>query len=252
MRKILFVLGIIFFITCSFIQATKKQAKNESNAQNKCYSLEDTLRYQIGGKLFGLNFRPSDSITVIKSFYYQLNEGGLYREYHFIVHNRYSNAHLNFADSTLNSKYNSYKTKKWYRETYENYIKPRLDSIQSIRIDSTVKNFNGYWVYLKEYNGDYYLNDEWSWHSSFCIADSIITNHYQDGPDPRKILKVTPNESDGILISFGGNPIKIELFDKSRYIYRLIDGREIYFITPARAIHNFEIIQYTNNTGELI
>jgi hypothetical protein len=210
------------------------------------------VRHQIGGKLVSLDISPSDSITFINTVYYQPKEGDLYREYHFIVHNRYSNAHFDFADTTLNTIYNSYMTKDWYRETYETYIKPRLDTIQSRLIDPAIKNFNGYWIYLKEYNGDYYLNDDWSWHSSFNIADSIFTNHYMDGPDPKKIVEAIPIETGSISISFGGEPIRIELFDKSRNIYRFIDGRRIYFIAPARAIHNFEIIQYTNNTGDLI
>jgi hypothetical protein len=228
------------------------QNEKGMNTQNIFYSVEDTVRYQIGGNLFHLNISPTDSITVIETFYSQSKEGDLYREYHFIVHNPYSNAHLNFAYSTLDSIYNSYKTNEWYREVYENHYKPLLASRQTIQIDSSVNNFNGYWVYLREYGGDYYLDDRWSWHPSFCIADSIFTNHYMDGPDHKKILEVIPIEPNGISISFGGDPKRIESVDVTRHIYRLIDKQHNFIIAPARAIHNFEIIQYTNNTGELI
>lgn len=207
-----------------------------------------------------LNFSLSDSITVIETNYHQIPEEHLqyfditvYREYHFIVHNRYSNAHFNFEDSTLNSIYNSYMTYEWYRESYESYLKPRLDSIQSKQIDSAIKNFNGHWVYLTEYNSDYYLDDRWDWHSSFLIADSIFAPHYMEGPDYRKIMEAI-SLTNGISILYDGiqEPVRIELFDKSRYIYRFFQNGQIYFITPARAIHNFEIIQHTNNTGDLI
>ena len=211
------------------------------------------MRYQIGGKLYGLDFRPSDSITVIKSFHRQ-DKWGLYRQYDFIVHNRYSHAHRYFETSFLDSIYNSYMSNEHYRRwEYDNYLKPRLDSIQSRRIDPAIKDFNGYWVYLKEYNGDYYLNDDWNWRASFCIADSIITDHYMDGPFPEKIVEAVSISANGVSILHERirEPIKIEMFDKSRNIYRLFNGRTS-FIAPARAIHNFEIIQYTNNTGDLI
>ena len=228
------------------------------------YTVEDTVRYQIGGELYGLNFSPSDSITVIKTNHHQIPEEYLkyfditmYREYHFIVHNRYSNAHFNFADSTLNSRYNLYMTSEWYPELYERYLKPRLDSIQSKQIDPAIKDFNGYWVYLREHNGDYYLDDKWDWHSSFHIEDSIFTIftiEYMEGPYPRRIIEVIPISKNCISILYDGiqEPIKIELIDKLRYIYRFFENGRIYFITPVRAIHNFEIIQYTNNTGDLI
>jgi hypothetical protein len=215
------------------------------------YTVEDTVRYQIGGELHYLDFNPSDSITVIESIHKYYRDEDLYREYHFIVHNHYSNAHSDFTDTALNSIYNRYMTEEWHR-FYENYLKPKLDSIQSEYIDPAIKAFNGYWVYLKEYNGNYYLNDEWAPFNSFLIADSIFINNSHDGPIHTKIVEAIPFGTNGISISFGAEPIKIELFDKSRSIYRGIDGQRIYFITPTRAIHNFEVIQYTNNTGDAI
>ena len=267
MRKVVIILSFFILLTSSCVQASSKQKTTNDiliqNINDTVFhtTVEDTVRYQIGGKLYGLNFSSSDSITVIKAFHHQTPEKDLqyfditvYREYHFIVHNRYSNAHFNFADTTLNSIYDRYMTYEWYhREFYESYLKPRLDSIQSKQIAPAIKDFNGFWVYLTEYNGNYYLDDKWDWHSSFLIADSIFTPHYMDGPYHRKIIEVI-SLTNGISILYDGirEPVRIELFDKSRDIYRFFENGRIYFITPARAIHNFEIIQYTNNTGDLI
>jgi hypothetical protein len=255
--------AIIISISLMFIVLDCGQVGITQAAANQCiniysqtvadnYTVEDTVRYQINGKLYGLNFRPSDSITVIKSFHWQ-NEYGLYREYEFIVHNRYSNAHRYFETSHLDTVYNSYMTGEYWHDEYERAIR-QLDTIQSKHIDFTIKYFNGYWIYLKEHNGNYYLNDEWSWHSSFYIADSVFTTHYMDGLYPKKILEAVSLQENGIsiLLNDDKESLKIEVFDKSKSIYRLFEGGRFYFIAPTRAIHNFEIIQYTNNTGDLI
>jgi len=255
MRTTTIILSVFALIVGGCGQAGREQAAVKQNisfentqAGVDNHTVEDTVRYQVGGELYGLNFCPSDSITVIKSFHWQ-NEWGLYRQYDFIVHNRYSYAHRYFSTSYLDTIYND----EYWRDEYEWAIR-QLDLIQSIHIDFVIKDFNGYWIYLKEYNGNYYLDDEWSWHASFRIADSILTNHYMDGLYPKKILEAVSLRENGIsiLFDYDKEPLKIELFDKSKSIYRLLDEGRFYFIAPARAIHNFEIIQYTNNTGDLI
>ena len=265
MKKTVIILSVLAVIASNCGQARNKQAATDkTTSQNTTsfandtvrqsvadnYTVEDTVRFQIGGKLYFLNIRPSDSITIIKTVYYQ----DMYREYHFIVHNRYSNAHRYFEASTLDSIYNAYMTNESYLCYYENYLQPQLDTVQSRRIDLAIKYFNGYWIYLEEYNGNYYLNDEWNWHPSFHIADSVFTIHYMDGPHPQKILEAVSLQGKGISILCDGDkePVKIEVFDKSQSIYRLFVKGQIYFIAPARAIHNFEIIQYTNSTGDMI
>lgn len=231
------------------LQSTPDNGQHEKN-----YTVEDTVRNQIGGKLYYLTIGRSDSITVIGTHYYQPEEGDLYREYQFIVHSRYTPAHRYFEFAYLDSVYNGYMADPDYLTYYNEYIKPQFDSVQSKRIIPEISDFNGYWVYLKEYNGNYYLNDEWAWHGSFRISDNILTNHYMDGPYPRKISETVLLPKNGISILCAGDkePLKIEVFDKAKWIYRIFDGGSIHYITPARAVHNFEIIQYTNNTGDLI
>ena len=227
------------------------------------YTVEDTVRHQIGGKLYGLNFRPSDSITVIKAIHYQIPEEYLvysdsditvYREYHFIVHNRYSYAHRYFETSALDSIRNVYMTHDGYWDIYKDFLQQQNDSVQSKYLNPSLKDLNGYWIYLKEHNSNYYLNDDWSWHSTFRITDSIFISHYMDGYHPQKIIEAISLPKNGISILRYGDeePIKIEMLDKSKSVYRFINEKQIYYITPAKAIHNFEIIQYTNNTGDLM
>ena len=55
------------------------------------FSVQDTVRRQLGGKLFFSefsNFNPADSITVIETHYRKAEGKELYREYRFITHNR--------------------------------------------------------------------------------------------------------------------------------------------------------------------
>ena len=67
------------------------------NRQTCPVSVEDTVRRQLGGKLFFSefsNFNPADSITVIETHYRKAEGKELYREYRFITHNRNSPAHM--------------------------------------------------------------------------------------------------------------------------------------------------------------
>ena len=100
MKKAVIILSILVFIV-------KGEDSLHSQTVSKNYTVEDTVRYQIGGKLYrkrdGLNIRPSDSITVIESFGQQYGELPPYRGYIFIVHNRNSYAHRFFSTSYLDS-----------------------------------------------------------------------------------------------------------------------------------------------------
>mgnify|MGYP000034180817 CR=1 FL=1 len=229
--------------------------------QTGAATAEDTVRHQFGGKLFFSefsNFNPADSITVIEAHYHKAEGKELYREYRFITHNRNSPAHRFFESRYLDSVYMSYFVDSPdFREFYAHQLP---DSVKSEYIDPAIGDFNGYWVYLTEYNGDYYLDDGWSWHISFHIADSVKSELYMDGPYPRKIRTATALPQGGLLLrfhradplrSYKDDSLRIEAVDARRGVYRL-SGENDYFTAPARAVHNFEIIQYCNSTGDLI
>nr|WP_195458692.1 hypothetical protein [Alistipes sp. D31t1_170403_E11] len=236
------------------------QTPQPAPRQTGAATAEDTVRHQLGGKLFfseWSKFNPADSITVIETRYHKAEGKELYREYRFITHNRYSFAHRFFESSYLDSVYMSYFDGPDYREFYEHQLP---DSLKSEYIDPAIGDFNGYWVYLAEYNGDYYLDDDWSWHISFHIADSVKSELYMDGPVPRKIRTATALPQGGLLLrfhradplrSYKDDSLRIEAVDARRGVYRL-SGENDYFTAPARAVHNFEIIQYCNSTGDLI
>lgn len=227
--------------------------ETSSEIQSRAYTLEDTIRYQIGGELHYRDLGPADSITVIESRHYQIKNEGLYREYRYINHNRYSPAHHYFEEATLDSVYKSYWKRPDYTEFYERYLHPRLDSISSKSIDPVIKRYKGYWVYLTEYKGEYYLDDVWDWRCSFHISDSILTHHYMDGPFPEKIVEAVSTPEGGISILYDGNNLmNLELLESKREIYRSEGGGIWLFMTPARNIHSFEIIEYANNTGDMI
>lgn len=239
-------------------QPTDRTAPVEdADRQTASVSVEDTVRRQLGGKLFFTEFDPADSITVIETHYRKAEGKELYREYRFITHNRNSPAHRFFENRYLDSVYMSYLNDPNFREFYEQMLP---DSVKSEYIDPAIRNFNGYWVNLTEYKGDYYLDDDWSWHISFHIADSVKTDLYMDGPYPRKIRTATALPQGGVLLryhradslrSFKYDSLRIEAVDIQRGVYRL-SGERDYFTAPAQAVHNFEIIQYANSTGDII
>jgi len=247
---ILSVLALIFEVYGQTTTTNVATERNQTIIDNN--TVEDTVRHQIGGKLFGLTIEPSDSITVIKTNHgYEPN----YREYHFIVHNRNSRAYHQFTDTALNSWYNFRITTEFQaRDDYERFFRPRADSIQSRHIDPIIKDFNGHWLYLTERNGIYYIDDDWACRNYVRIMDSIYVVDCME-MFMSKILEVTPlPDTLGVSMIIDNpwgvepNKIIIEVFDKKRTIY-LLNGRPV---IPVRAIHNFELIQYTNNTGDLI
>ena len=266
MKKI-FVFSISVLLSTSVFftvdRVSRKIYRNTTSGNDLhfvSYTVEDTVRYQIGGKLYysRTGFNPFDSITVIKTYYspipeenriYNLTNLTHYREYHFIVHNHHSSAHHKFEGSHFDKEYE----KEIYRTHYEQVFRARLEATPSEYIDPAIKDFNGHWVYLKEHNGNYYLNDRWDFISSFCIADSVFIYHYMDGPDPRKIVEAISLPENGISIHFIGGHMEIEVIDKEKSVYRFTDRfNKVRSIAPTQAINNFEIIQYANNTGEVV
>lgn len=248
---------LLLFLLCSCGSRPGKRTAELQTAppaepQTEAVTIEDTVRRQLGGKLFfseWSKFNPADSITVIETRYHKTEGKELYREYRFITHNRYSSAHRFFESRYLDSVYMSYFDGPDYREFYEQQLP---DSLKSEYIDPAIGDFNGYWVYLAEYKGDYYLDDDWSWNISFHIADSVKSELYMDGPVPRKIRTATALPQGGLLLRFHeGDSLRIEAVDARRGVYRL-SGENDYFTAPARAVHNFEIIQYANSTGDVI
>ena len=136
-------------------QPTDRPATAKDAGRQTCpVSVEDTVRRQLGGKLFFSefsNFNPADSITVIETHYRKAEGKELYREYRFITHNRNSPAHRFFESRYLDSVYMSYLNDPSYRDFYDQMLP---DSVKSEYIAPEIRNFNGYWVNLKEYKGD--------------------------------------------------------------------------------------------------
>lgn len=211
------------------------------------HSVEDTVRYQIGGTLYGLDIDPTDSITIIEARYRQAEQGELYREYRFIVHDRHSKGHQKFSESTLGSIHDDY-----YQNDHRQHL-PRLDTVQTNYIDLVIEDFKGYWVWLTAYKGDFYLDDWWTCRRFSIITDSLYIGENCHELIPRKIAEAMPLPGNGISILLADRsiPFTIELIEEERSIYRT-NLHEDSFIIPVRAINNFEIIQYTNTTGDLI
>ncbi len=209
-------------------------------------TVEDTVLCQIGGKLYFLDFVPTDSssITVIRTTHLPSSgDESPYREYAFINHSHHSPGHRHFEASLLDST---------YKECYAAYnsLSRLPDTLRAERIDPKIREFCGYWANLTEHDGDYYL-DNWMCQSTFCLTDSLYTEYFMEGyPHPIRDAKPL---SDGLQIRYGQeNSLRIELLDPERQLYRITDDNGRHFATPAASIHNFKIIEYCNNTGDAL
>lgn len=217
------------------------------------YTVEDTVRLQLGGKLYSFSdksFRealyidPDDSITVIGRNHGQPKQGEFYREYQFIVHNHHTPSHRNYEPAALDSLF-------IYRGITDNYGLDPL--VQTEFIDPAIDDFLGYWLELTEYGGDYYLDEYKAPLNAFRLTDSIVTRYKMDGFEHHRIWKATVLPDGSLSIMYDKEyGEKLEPVDREREIYRRTNEYgESYFIPP-RAIHNVELIQWTNTTGDII
>lgn len=234
------------------IVSVKNMAILPINPNISIPSVKDTILQQLGGKLYFLDsLETSDSITVLEVIHNFSREFGKYSQYKFIIHNKNTPFHKRFTSETLDNVYKAYFIKKQpyhdplrFSASFNTEIEKQKKDISSIKIDPLIHNYKGYWIYLSKYKGQFYIDDHWAWLGSFHISDSLLTKHYMDGPTPFVIesFKIKGNGN------FYLNDELYELIDKNLYIYKHAGM----YIVPAWNVHKFEIIEYANNTGNLI
>lgn len=202
--------------------------------QEPPYSVEDTLRFQIGGKLYHLEIGPTDSITVIDSKY-----DGDVREYMFINHNKHSKKHYFLEPEQLDSMYRS------YMKNGDIYMRPEH---KKTNISEDIEQYTGYWVYLMKRGDKYYIKDNWQSTPSFHISDRTYLMHSIDGLAGSYLYSFTkkPDGSYIAMLSKNDHERAFKSVDPELGVYSI---RSMY-IAPASRIHNFEIIQYANNTDD--
>lgn len=174
--------------------------------------------------------------------------------YKFIVHNKRSSYHKKFTPKRLDKVYKSYfEVDQDFPNNYSEdlvtsfnlEIEKQKKAIDTITIDPLIKNYKGYWIFLSRYKGKFYLDDHWTWLASFHISDSIITSHAMDGPSPMLIRNFEVKRNGNFYL----NDQLHVLIDSKLFIYKSPDGG---YIVPAWNANKFEIIEYANNTGDLM
>ncbi|MCD8081677.1 MAG: hypothetical protein LUF04_15160 [Bacteroides sp.] len=213
-------------------------------SQETHYTVEDTVTYQIGGKLYDEEFLPEDSITVLKAVYQ-----GDYREYHILVHDTCSRFHTLFTTEYIDAAYTH--EKEYYAEQYRDHI-AREDSIEVVSpLPREMEDLKGYWIWLwyyPEYD-DYFLHHYMGDLHTHHLSE-YYTHMYMDGPLPEKITSFSIKEEGDFTVGLGENHMEFVLVEADREVYRM-PGTSIY-CTPARNVNKFRIVLSVNNTGDLI
>lgn len=222
-------------------------------------TVEDSVLQQLGGKLYftdGGNISPSERITVIGTNHHYSKSYGQYLEYKFIVHGKNTTYHKPFTSESLDKVYKSYFSgeDEIYKD-YPTYYNERLEKQKKLasetNIDSSINNYIGYWIYLKKHDNQFYIDDIWAWTASFHLSETTMTDHYMDGPYPTIITYFKEDTNGDLLFKLveSDDTIRYKLVDKELRIYLTNDG---YYTVPAQNANEFEIIEYANNTGDLI
>jgi len=207
-------------------QANELQTDNTVNTTKT--TIEDTIKYQIGGELFYLELNPKDSITVIRAEYYTNPDGANYREYHFVIHNTNTSHHKEFTPKGLDTIYRDFKD---------------------------LSHYEGYWIYL-DYQPrlkDYFIESYMGVLSSFKIKDKYVDYMMMDGVYPQKITSFKENDEGFTIKTNNINEYRFNLIDSKREIYSMSEeGENERFYTPALNWNKFGVSVSVNNTGDLI
>lgn len=219
------------------------------------YTMEDTIKYQMGHKLHFTKPIPTGTpITAIyKGSWKYYEEDNV--EYAFIVHDKYSPYHGLLSIDSINAMIE--RDKKYMHPEYAQFLHDQIKSPINADIDKKCLNqLKGYWYALIEYKGNYYVEDSWDIPSLMQLTDSTYSWYSHEGFTPQRISKFRKDKKGTIQASYiahntekGSESFTMELIDKKRSLYKF--NNSIY-ITPVSAIHNYEIIVYCNNTGDII
>lgn len=228
---------------------------------DKIPTVEDTIRFQLGGKLFFIDEVDisSDSITVLHTDHYVHNDSLKDSVYKFIVHNKESKFYERFMPQKLESDYEAYfkmsRDKEGrimpqsFGDEYYKILRDEQEKVDGLNLNPALEKYSGYWIYLTLYDNKYYIKDEWGGGiASFRIVDRVFDYLYMDGPYPKLI-----NDFE----VYDNGDFKVRFTDESEYLFELVDHKlKVYkcngrFAVKADRANKFELIEYANRSGNL-
>lgn len=212
------------------------------------YTVEDTVKYQIGRKLYYEEADLSDSITVYKARHFEHN-GELYSTYHYVIHNTRTKQHKVFNPSSIAGVYDKGKKEDFWQELIK-----QQDTVRVGHISPAIGKYTGYWIffpYVEELD-DYILDSYMGALDHFEITEKYYVAHYMDGLYPYKLANFREMDT-GFVMEFDGQERVFELVDRKRQIYQFRpSGQKKIFCTPARNYNQFKISVSVNTSGDRI
>lgn len=237
---VLLGLGMSTLVCCG-------QRGNETGLYRKVH---DTLVYLLNSpdtlsakKLFfhyNADINGRDSFTVAGAEYYGDNA-----VYAIIVHEKQSKGHSSFEPETI-EKWRILRTDEWVDKQLEGCDTLCGKSKINARLFQELK---GFWVHVQKYKGEYYLQNDWACLIAYELTDSTWLRINME-VIPELLSGISGNAGKFVIETTAQN-WEFQLIDPERKIYRVNSGFGNAYLIPAGKIHDFEIIEYINTTGDL-
>ena len=242
MKAAIIILAILYVWGCATQDNPVKEiVGNGLHRQYRMYVSDSTNRHDDQKWYFYANVLPTDSLSVIghEEYYESENKANKHEAYAFIVHNKNSESHRTFSEPYV---------REWRDDRMRDvYFRNMVDVADRNMDEKLLEKFGGFWVFVRKYQGEFYLHQDWTCLMARELTDSTwVQIDMEVFPRPCTALY---GDHNAFTLVVDGDPILFELVDPEREIYRV--GKTRYMI-PNRRRHEFPIIEYIGTTGDLI
>ena len=230
----------LFLLLLPLLCVGQGYAQEKSDLEKVHAEIVRYLEYPEGGeKLF---FRTENAITLRDSFTVIAIDSFDNDWYACAVinHNKWSQGHDLFSDEFIT---------RWKEDRWESgsHLLEKVKGLHREMDVALLKDLKGYWIYVRPYRGEFYIDNDWATLMAQELTDSTwVQIDMEVFPRPCTALY---GDHNAFTLVVDGDPILFELVDPEREIYRV--GKTRYMI-PNRRRHEFPIIEYIGTTGDLI
>ena len=236
MKAAIIILAILYVWGCATQDNPVKEiVGNGLHHQYRMYVSDSTNRHDDQKWYFYANVLPTDSLSVIghEEYYESENKANKHEAYAFIVHNKNSESHRTFSEPYV---------REWRDNRMRDvYFRNMVDAADRNMDGSLLEKFGGFWVFVRKYQGEFYLHQDWT-----CLMARELTDSTWVQIDwevtPRGIKNLRGTEESFAFEYADGDKVCFQLVEPEREVYRVNDS----YMIPVRRIHDFKLIAYCN------